>query len=436
MSLLGPAGSLARDNAIRLALVFIAFEVLVVISVVGLLMIPMGRRAADDLAGLMLLSATSLQQLPEKERPAFATRLMDEHLLGFRPDTDWPPRDEWHGFFMYFLEQALEQRTGHKQHIAREERDGEEWYWVVVPAGGALIGIGFPERRADTHPLPTLLLTGGAALLLALLAAAWLARRTVVPLARLDAAAEQLGRGESPQLLPEAGPRELAGLARRFNLMARQVRDLLLARTVLLAGISHDLRTPLARIRLALAIVAEKPTPALISRIEQDIEEMDRLIGQVLGLARDLDHEPATELDLVPLLSGLLAALPPGRYRLEAVREHVTVLAPPTAMRRVLGNLLENAGRYGGDEVIDIHVAQEGQGASISIRDHGPGIPPEQIDAVFQPFHRVDSSRCFANGGSGLGLSIVRQLVDAYGWEIRLRNLPVTGLEAVLTIPG
>jgi two-component system osmolarity sensor histidine kinase EnvZ len=272
-------------------------------------------------------------------------------------------------------------------------------------------------------------------LVLALLAAAWLARRSVVPLARLEQAAAQVGRGEVMELLPETGPRELATLAHRFNEMARQVRELMANRTTLLAGVSHDLRTPLARMRLALALLEEKPTPKLIARLEQDIEEMDRLIGQVLDLARGMEREAAAEIDLPALLTDLAAGTPDGRVRVRVAPQACQVQAPPSALRRVLGNLLDNALRYGGDQPVELLAEQVGSKVRVGVLDRGPGIPAEQMNAVFQPFHRVETSRSPSTGGAGLGLAIVRQLAETHGWQVEIGPRSEGGLEAWLTLP-
>jgi two-component system osmolarity sensor histidine kinase EnvZ len=400
-------------------------------AVVGFLMAPMARRSADDLAGLMVLSAQTWSELPPDTRPDFELELARSHLLSLRAE---PPRagtDEWHGPYLHFLEAALADKTGRMQHLARESRDGEDWFWTALPSGSRTIAVGFPARRVGTQPIMTLLVTAGGGLLLALLAAAWLARRTVGPLARLEKAVADVGRGEAPELLPESGPRELAALARRFNEMAIQVRELLAARTTLLAGVSHDLRTPLARMRLALALLAEQPTPARIAQIEGDIEEMDRLIGRVLELARGLEREPPADIDLRSLLTDLAGDA--ARLSLPATLPRLN--APPLALRRVLGNLIDNARRYGGDAVELVAAADE-DGVRIGVLDRGPGIPPAQIEAVFEPFHLVEASRSPVTGGTGLGLAIVRQLVAANGWQVELRNRDGGGLEAWLMVPN
>jgi two-component system osmolarity sensor histidine kinase EnvZ len=221
----------------------------------------------------------------------------------------------------------------------------------------------------------------------------------------------------------------VAALSRRFNAMAEQVRQLLAARTTMLAGVSHDLRTPLTRMRLALEILKDQPDPTLIERLEYDIEQMNLLIGNVLDLARGLAHETSVLIDLPNYLArvgadhGTLADpvkvnCPPGQ-----------ISAPPVALQRAIGNLIQNAHRYapGGVDLV-VHLAPDQ--CRIGVLDRGPGIPPEQLEAVFQPFFRLDASRSPATGGSGLGLAIVRELARINGWQVTLQARPGGGLQA------
>ena len=298
--------SLSQQNALRLALVFVLFEVLAAAAVVLLLMQPLAQRATSDLAGLMVLAAQTWAELPPDTRPAFERELPTSHGLTLAAA---PPagstRAAWHGIYVRELEAQLAARTGVALDLASVTVGAEPWLWAGVPAGGRTLWLGFPRSRVGPRPLAAAVLTLAAALSLAGLAAWWLGRRTVAPLQRFDAAAAVLGRGATPALLPETGPRELASLARRFNQLARQVHDLLEARTTLLAGLSHDLRTPLARMRLALEMLGRRPDPAWIERLETDCEEMDRLVGGVLELARGLGGETAVPVALNALLERL-----------------------------------------------------------------------------------------------------------------------------------
>jgi two-component system osmolarity sensor histidine kinase EnvZ len=434
--------SLAQQNALLLALVFALFEVLAVVAVAGLVMVPMARRSADDLANLMILSAQTWNELPPQTRVDFELELAEKYQLALRaePLSDSTIRpamagDEGRSPYLYFLESALNVKTKTDQHLTREIIAGTGWYWRSLPAGETWLAVGFPERRIGAQPFVAFLVSSLIGLVLAILAAIWLARRSVVPLARLEAAAERIGRGEVLDLLPETGPRELAALAQRFNEMAKQVRDLLSARTTLLAGVSHDLRTPLARLRLALALLAEQPTPRLIARMEADIEEMDGLIGNVLHLSRDLEPWATEEINVQELLNELVVGLPAGRVRVTCNAPATRIPAAPSALRRAVGNLLDNALRYGGEAPVEVAATVAPDETTIAILDRGPGIPAEQLQAVFQPFHRVELSRSPVTGGTGLGLAIVRQLADAHGWEVELTSRQGGGLEARLRLP-
>lgn len=427
--------SLTAQNALRLALVFLVFEAVVGTAVVGLLMWPMARSAAGDLASLMVLSAQTWSELPPETRPAFAQELAEAHALALRGSPPEAARPiDWHGPFAEELEADLGRRSGQPVVLASSQEAGRTWHWAALPSGGRTLWIGFPHDRVGTQPLAAALLVFGAGVGLAILAAWWLAVRTVAPLKRFDAAAAALGQGVMPALLPESGPRELAALAQRFNRLARQVQDLLEARTTLLAGLSHDLRTPLARMRLALEMLERRPDPAWIHRLDTDIGEMDRLVGDMLDLARGLGSEEPVPVDLGALAEELAARAREGGAQVELRAVPVVLDLPETSLRRVLGNLLANALRYGAGQPLELRLEQGGAGWRIGILDRGPGIPEDQLAAVFRPFHRVDASRNPVTGGTGLGLAIVRQLAQANGWQVNLENRPGGGLAAWLSL--
>jgi two-component system osmolarity sensor histidine kinase EnvZ len=417
-----------------LAGAFVLIEVLVVTLIVLFVLLPLARRSADDLAGLMVLSAQTWAELPPLTRPAFEEELLASHALALRPASQKAGRDEWHPFYFYVLEEALARRTGTEQHLLSENADGATWYWCNVPTGNGLLGVGLAKSRIDSQPFTALLigLVGGLFFVVAL--AYGLARRITRPLARLEAASALIGQGAAPLLLPETGPRELVSLSRRFNGMARQVSDLLTARTTLLAGVSHDLRTPLARMRLALEIMKSDPTPALIERLERDIAQMNQLIGNVLDLARGLEHEKPVSLDLRDFLTEIANDFSTPGSTISVDCQQGEMKIAPSAMRRAIGNLLQNAQRYGAGAPVELVCQWEGQGCRIGVLDRGPGIAPDQIEAVFQPFHRLEISRSPATGGSGLGLAIVRELARANDWEVTLTERPGGGLQAWIAL--
>jgi len=437
---------LARQTLRWLAALFVVIELVTVGSALVFVMFPMARRASDDLAGLMLLSAQTWAAMPAPARAAFEQQLAREHHLALRPATiPASVTDRRHGFYVRFLEQALEQRSGRPSVLRAEAgADGQTWLWTTVEVGGQPIGVGFAYARMGTQPLWALavaLLTGTVGVVAV---AWWLARRIAQPVARLEQAAAMLATGARPQPLAESGPRELAQLAAHFNHMAGQVRELLDARTTLLAGLSHDLRTPLARMRLALELLRLRPDPALIERLETDIESMNALIGQLLDLARGLGQETPARIDLAPWLQARAQAL---AGAVGGADGRIQVRCPPdlrvhTAtgmLGRVLDNLLGNALRYAPGPVEVVAAAGDGvpEGAvTIDVLDRGPGIPAAQMETMWRPFERLEGSRSAQTGGYGLGLAIVRQLAVAQGWQVGLSAREGGGLQARVVLPG
>ncbi|MDG5978452.1 integral membrane sensor signal transduction histidine kinase [Hydrogenophaga taeniospiralis CCUG 15921] len=426
-----PATGLVRQHTVLLASAFIAIELLVVLAFVWLVMLPLARRSADDLAGLMVLSAQTWAELPPATRPAFETELRLRQALRIQPDVAGVSQAEWHPPFFYLLEEALVRRVSPERHLIRTtDAAGDDWFWARLPAGGGTLAVGLSSERINSRPLAVLLIGLAAGLAVAVGLALLLARRVVAPLARLEQASAQLGQGEAPALLPETGPREIVALSRRFNTMAVQVRELLSARTTLLAGVSHDLRTPLARMRLALEMLRTQPSASLLDRLERDMELMDQLIGNVLDLARGLAHEPATPVDLAALLQALASEHSTAACLVQVRCPPCVRAVPALSLRRALGNLLQNALRYAPSCPVELVCEQDGAECRLGVLDRGPGIPADQVEAMFHPFQRLEPSRSPKTGGSGLGLAIVRELAQANGWRVSLSPRPGGGMQA------
>ncbi len=430
-----PPTSLARQNTVALALAFVAMELLVIALFTFWVILPLARRSADDLAGLMVLSAQTWAELPPATRPAFEQELLSNHALALRTELPGVGQDEWHPPYFYVLEAALLRRTGLKQHLSREQLDTGTWYWAEIPTGNGKLPVGLAASRIGSQPFAAFFVALLLGMALAVAVAVWLARRLTRPLAELEAASALIGQGGHPIRLPETGPRELVALSTRFNAMAQQVQDLLNARTTLLAGVSHDLRTPLARMRLALEMLKDGPDMALITRLERDIDQLNLLIGHVLNLARGLAHEAPVRTHLVEFLTQIAADF-------STPASPVSVTCPagdcdvaPTALQRAIGNLLQNAQRYAPGQPVTLVAELDAQGCHIGVLDRGPGIAPDQLQAVFEPFHRLDGSRSPTTGGSGLGLTIVKELARANGWQVRLQAREGGGLAAWLDLP-
>jgi signal transduction histidine kinase len=267
----------------------------------------------------------------------------------------------------------------------------------------------------------------------AYLGARWLSR----PVARLARASATLGRtlarGEAPpQLDEEVGTVEVRESARVFNRMAHELTSHVNARSLLVAAISHDLRTPLTRIRMRLE-AADAEDPAVVRSIS-DIREMDALIESALEVFRGATFdEPAQRTDVFALVQAITDDL--AELGQPVSLDGTPALAPvqSTALRRGVSNLVTNALRYG--RRADVTVGTAANSVVITIDDSGPGIPEAQLEAVMQPFFRLDASRSRATGGSGLGLYIARDLVARQGGTLTLANRREGGLRATITLP-
>jgi two-component system osmolarity sensor histidine kinase EnvZ len=426
--------SLARQNALALAVAFIVIELLTLTLFTLWVLLPLAKRSADDLAGLIVLSAQTWAELPPHTRPAFEEELFNSHALALRAEPPHSSTDAWHSPYFYLLEEAVNRRTGLTQHLSSEQQDSGTWYWVNVPVAGTRLTVGMAAARIESQPATAFLVMLVLGSLLAVAMAIWLARQLTRPMAKLEAASAVIGEGGNPALLPETGPREVAALSRRFNAMATQVRELLASRTTLLAGVSHDLRTPLTRMRLALEMLKGHPDPTMIERLEYDIEQMNQLIGNVLDLARGLAHEKPAPIALPEYLAQLALDHGTPTNPVAVTCPPCQVAAPRVALQRAIGNLLQNAHRYapGG---VDLVVEMTPQHCRIGVLDRGPGIAPDQLEAVFEPFFRLDASRSPVTGGSGLGLAIVRELARVNGWQVSLQPREGGGLQAWLELP-
>lgn len=265
-------------------------------------------------------------------------------------------------------------------------------------------------------------------LLISLAISAWLTR----PL-RAMAGAVARARADRPLApLPETGPREVRELAHAFNGMQARIADLIRRRTQALAAVSHDLRTPMTRLRFHAEDVADR---ALRDALVADISEMEQMVEATLSYLRgESADEPARPIDLVALLDTIVNdAHDQGR--------DVTLDAPATlvvagrliALKRALTNLVQNALAYGGCARLELR--QEGADAVLTIRDEGPGIPEDQLAAVMEPFVRLESSRSRATGGVGLGLTIAQAAVRSHGGTLTLANRPRGGLEVRVVLP-
>jgi two-component system osmolarity sensor histidine kinase EnvZ len=419
-------------SVLTLVFTFGLFALITFLTVVNYALLPVAERSTQDLAAFMVLSTRTLVQLGEDLRPDYRDKIDQEYGLRLL-DGGATPTGLKPYYFPYVrrLRQALEKRLGHPVEFMSNLIDDERWFWVNLEAGEERVWVGFPRNRVQTRPLEGVFVILAVSAILVVISAALLARRVTAPLEQLTRAAEQVAKGGHPTPLPETGPLELASLARQFNQTSNQVRELLANRTVLLAGISHDLRTPLTRLRLALEMLPEDTKPDLQERMGKDLDEMNALITQVIELGKTLGAGERRTIDLSDLLTDLAAGRPRVRWqRAGGCPYQVDGLA----LRRIVGNLLENALRYS-QGAVELHLDCRQGPPVIFVLDRGPGIPEAEREAVFRPFYRLEQSRSRRTGGSGLGLAIARQLAIANDIEIRLGIRQGGGTAASVHLP-
>ncbi len=252
-------------------------------------------------------------------------------------------------------------------------------------------------------------------------------------LGRLAEAAERLGLDIRGNPVPEEGPRELQTLAQTFNRMQTRLRRFVEDRTRMLAAISHDLRTPLTRLRLRASFIAD---PEQEQKMLADLADMEAMVQSALSFARDdAEAEARRIVDLAALLQTLCdEAVDLGHRASYDGPAHFDLVCRPVAMRRALTNLVDNAVKYGAAARARLLAAD--QHATIEIVDEGPGIAPAELEKVFAPFYRLEGSRNRDTGGVGLGLSVARSIIHGHGGEIALANRAEGGLQVTVTLPA
>jgi len=283
---------------------------------------------------------------------------------------------------------------------------------------------------------------GATALLLALVGAAISVRFVNRPLAQLAKVAQQLARGETPSPLPEKGPAEIRDMNIAFNRMARDIRQTEADREIMLAGISHDLRTPLARMRLEIEM--SNVTDEARQAIDEDLGQIDHSIGQLMEYARPAGIVPEQGVDVSSVLHDLFER---ERSHTESLGGELTADIEPNLyakisahdLKRIVGNLIENARRYGrtpsdGRAYIELSGKQQGNILAIEVRDRGTGIAPTDVQRLLRPFSRGESARTGVSG-AGLGLAIVERLLGQVGGQLELISHPQSGLVARIEIP-
>ncbi len=392
---------------------------------------------ASTVASVLNTVAVALESMPAASRRKFIEKLpaamQNVRLL---PATTWDvdevavPQSP----LLAPISEQLHRRGGSAQVIAVLE-DSERALWVKLRVRNQAWWVVFPAEALGLGPAAAWAGWSVVSLALALAGGLALMLRVNRPLRALTKAAADIAEGKTPAPLPEHGPSEIRTLSQAFNRMSGALRAQESNRAVLLAGVSHDLRTPLSRLRLALELSREGIDPSVREGMQADIEDMDAIINQFLDFAREAAAEqPQARADLNALVQALA-----DRYcrRGQPVQTQLTALPPlelkPMAMQRMITNLVDNALRYGAGSV-EIETSQDGAVAVLKVLDRGPGIPEQDVERVMQPFTRLDQARSDVQG-AGLGLAIVDRVARMHGGRVQLAQRQGGGLEARVELP-
>lgn len=360
------------------------------------------------LEGIRIYPAEKQDRTAPLEDSALMQMLTTEVRQQLGPETRFA--SSWEGLAGFWVSFRIQ---------ADDPEDAGE-FWVMLPV----------ERVMRPHTREWIG-WGAAALCLALLGAYVIVSRLSRPLKDLTVAARTVGRGEIPARLDEDGPTELSELAHAFNQMSRDLQELDADRALILAGVSHDLRTPLARLRLGVEMCGADA--ADVDAMVSDIEDMDRIIGQFLSFSRESGDEILTPLDLTGMAEELAALYTRRGFPLTVHAHGIAIAeARPQALRRAVTNLIENALRYAGHPP-ELEVGMVDGRPAIEVLDRGPGIPPADAERVKRPFTRLESARSNTKG-SGLGLAIVDRIVRGQQGEFRLTPREGGGLRASIIL--
>jgi signal transduction histidine kinase len=396
-----------------------------------------GEQMADRIATI----ASLLEQSTPKERNRVATTLSSE-TLGIGWEENEPAAStstgDWRAEMMETLIRdrlsrsaspdlrilygpAGANQTGSEVLHVSVRLSDQSWVSFQTP-------LSIPQRFWSLRLVLSMSLMGVAAIALSI----WAVRALSRPIATFARAAERLGMDVKASPVPEDGPVEVRSAARVFNEMQQRIRRFIDDRLQMVAAISHDLRTPITRLRLRAEFIAE---PEQRQKMLKDLNEMEAMISATLDFAReDAGEEPRETVDLASLVQTICDDFSDLGYDITFPRhERVRYSCQPGAMRRALSNVIENAVKYG--DRVRVAIAETASQITIQVEDDGPGIAPDEQEKVFAPFYRVEKSRSRETGGVGLGLTVARTIVRAHGGEVWLKRADSGGLRVELAFP-
>lgn len=439
-------------RGIRLGLFSRAFALLATLLLISLMAwlhvffsleeAPRAEQMAQRVIATVGVTRSALTYVPEKQRPDLLLDLATQENLRVLPRE---PNDVLHPLpdsnYWNLVSNGIRDRLGEDTQILWMVNN-TAGVWVSFDLNGDAFWLVFDREQLGLTTGIEWFGWGGTALLLAIIGAALSARLVNQPLAQLAKVAQQLARGENPSPLPEEGPAEIRDMNIAFNRMARDIRQTEADREIMLAGISHDLRTPLARMRLEIEMsnVSDETRQA----IDDDLSQIDHSIGQLMEYARPAGAVPEQGIDISAALSDLYER---ERSHTESLGGKLTAAIEPDLyakisahdLKRVVSNLIENARRYGrspeDDKArIELVAKQQGNILVIEVKDRGAGIAESDVERLLRPFSRGETARTGVSG-AGLGLAIVERLLKQVDGTLELLPRPAGGLIARILIP-
>jgi two-component system, OmpR family, osmolarity sensor histidine kinase EnvZ len=392
------------------------------------------RRLARDVAAdiaLLVAQEDTYRGVEREKLRALSARQLD-YRIQLIPGDNLPP---FHGqpisTIDVALDDILEQRIGVDRDF-RTARMGNDFEIRVDVHDGVLAVLVPRDRVTVSKPDIFILWMVGSSLLLMGIAILFL-RNQVRPIERLALAADSFGKGRAVPDFKPYGATEVRRAAQAFITMRQRIERHVAQRTEMLAGVSHDIKTPLTRMKLTLAMM---PDDNDVTSMRDDIAEMEHMLDDYLAFARGEGGEDASLTDLGELVrdaaSAAERAKPTSQISVTAPA-HVPVSVKRAGMRRVLANLIDNALKHGSK--VAVRLTQDERLVEIAVEDNGPGIPELRREEAFRPFHRLDEGRNLQTGGSGLGLAIARDIARAHGGDIVLSESPLGGLKATVRLP-
>jgi len=393
---------------------------------------PRARQISQNFVSIVNLTRTALITSQPERRHELLSELAEREGIQVYPaepgERIVPPADRP---LVRLVSEMVRRQLGEDTRFA-VERDGNPGFWLSFYIEDDEYWVRVPRERIERQIALRWLGWGTLALALSLLAAYFLVSRLNRPLKALASAADAIGKGKIPEPIPEKGPEEIRTLSHAFNQMSKDLARLDSDRALILAGVSHDLRTPLSRLRLGLEMSGADAQ--IKDGMTADIEEMDRIIDQFLDFARTDGAEAMQYADIVSIAAEIAEHF--RRHNKAVATDFSSVPELPLqamAMRRVMLNLIDNALRYGENKV-SVSVRAEHGVVVIDVSDRGPGIPASEVERLKQPFTRNEVARS-DKGGAGLGLAIVERVVRAHRGSFELLAREGGGLIARVRIP-